>query len=217
MGGSAAVTDGPPTFVRWKETYLKPLKAAGFAKRPGGGWTLQNQLGDEAVVFASRARWNPNYAVELSILFGIIPEPYVDWLERAIGGRPTVGPGSGLYHRILESPQTSWLAPGIPMVNNHTWQYTTAEQAASLGSDLERMLANDVIPTLTRLLDRDAFLAHVRAHPNDDALRLHGLYAEVVLLSDLDRPTEIKKLLERFHPADPLAVWARSLLPGEHD
>jgi hypothetical protein len=185
------------------------LKSAGFAKR-GRTFRHANARGDLAVVqFRSYSLGN---LVDLHLEGGVSPEPFADFAAE-FHGRAAVSPDDGdvAWSRSWPPPSEA----GAQWRGN-TWSVRDMSERAALGQELQQTLSQEVIPTLTALLDRATLLDVVQnSHMLSGHTTMGAQGIGLVLLAD-EGPSVALDLAMRAasgHAFDQAALaWARRRL-----
>lgn len=161
-------------------------RAAGF----GGSaptWRRSNQAGDWAIANVQMSPWGDREHGECYINLAVAPAPWLAFESRAKPLPKTLSETYGLFRDRLG---TSWDIP-------------SADAAEAVVLDMVAALERDGWPLLTRLLDRTAFLDHLRTVGLGEIKQSYGFdtyfaKAEAILLSDDGPSTALDELLNRM-------------------
>jgi hypothetical protein len=185
------------------------LGSAGFTKK-GRTFRQYSDRGDVAVVqFHSYPLGNQ---VDLNLGTGVSPEPVADFAAEFRGYRPAAPEDSdGAWLQTWEAPRR-----GDEPWAGFTWSVRDVSERDALGRELQTTLSQEVLPTLSALLDRATLLDVVQ---NDRLLPGHTTMGRtgiaLVLLAD-EGPSVALDLAMRAasdHPFDQAALaWARRRL-----
>jgi hypothetical protein len=185
------------------------LGSAGFTKK-GRTFRQYSDRGDVAVVqFHSYPLGN---LVDLNLGTGVSPEPVADFAAAFHGYRPAAPDDSdGAWLQTWEAPRR-----GDEPWAGSTWSVRDVSERDAVGRELRTTLSQEVLPTLTALLDRATLVDVVQ---NDRLLPGHTTMGRsgvaLVLLAD-EGPSVALDLAMRAasdHPFDQAALaWARRRL-----
>lgn len=96
------------------------------------------------------------------------------------------------------------------------WAFTEPGTRDLCGRELARVLAEETLPLVTRLLDRRTLLEQTRSNPNGELVRLRGAaQSEIVLRVDSDPLAEVTALVDKAETDGgfpPFVTWARQRL-----
>jgi hypothetical protein len=222
--GSASAAAGPKPSRPRKRTAKRPsnpldafvfdyaaelLGSAGFTKK-GRTFRQYSDRGDVAVVqFHSYALGN---LVDLNLGIGVAPEPVAEFAAEVHGYRPAApGDSDGAWLQTWEAPRR-----GDEPWAGSAWSVRDVSERDAVGSELRRTLSEEVLPTLTALLDRATLIDVVQ---NDRLLSGHTTMGPrgiaLVLLAD-EGPSVALELAMRAvseHRFEQAALaWARRRL-----
>jgi hypothetical protein len=185
------------------------LGSAGFTKK-GRTFSHYSDRGDVAVVqFHSYPLGN---LVDLQLGTGVSPEPVADFAAEFHGYRRAAPDDSdGAWCRTWEAPSR-----GDEPWAGSTWSVRDVPERDALGRELRTTLSQEVLPTLSALLDRATLLDVVQNHrllPGHTTMGPSGI--ALVLLAD-EGPSVALDLAMRAasdHTFDQAALaWARRRL-----
>lgn len=198
------------------------LRAAGYDES-GSTWRRRNPGGDWAVVDLQTTA--SDGVARCVVGLAVVPGPWLDFMGEWLGRPPhQVNESLGLYRERL-TPS------GSPAGDDGAWQVADPAGAAAVAEEVAERLKRDGLPLLDRLLDRDAFLATLRAG-DLGMIKIENFiglfpFAEAVLLSDDGPSDRLEELLELAHvqavperkdSAARYAAWirARARAAGPH-
>lgn len=147
-------------------------RAAGF-KGSAPNWRKEGQPGDWAIANIQLSQWGDRESTSCYINLAVAPAPWLEFQCRSSAIPKAVSESYGLYRRRLGT----------------RWEVPSEASAASVVADMKASLEDDGWPCLTALLDREAFMHHLRVDGLGDVKRAYGYTAflakvEAVLLSD---------------------------------
>lgn len=147
-------------------------RAAGF-KGSVPNWRKEGRPGDWAIANIQLSQWGDRDSTSCYINLSVAPAAWLEFQSRTTAIPKAVTESYGLYRRRLGT----------------RWEVPSEASAASVVADMTACLEEDGWPYLTKLLDRKAFLHHLRTDGLGDIKRAHGYAAflakvEAVLLSD---------------------------------
>ena len=167
------------------------LGEAGFTAA-GTTWRRCDEAGNWAVVNFEFS--TATDALHCTIGLAVAPAPWLAWMAEWLGAPPqAVHESIGLYRARLNPS-------GTPAGTDGGWEVQDGPDVAVAADDIVRQLTGHALPLLIGLLDRDAFLATIRARDLGMIRpeQFPGLFsfAEAVLLADDGPSTELDRLLE---------------------
>lgn len=200
-----------------KEHVAPVLRAHGY-KGSAPTWRRASGVGDVAVVNVQSSSFSSAAELRCVINLAVAPQPWLDWSEVKFG-RPikSVKESDGLWRDRLHATDPRVMTGGEPW-----WGVSEAISARLSAEDMVEQLKTKGLPTLERLLDREAFVNTVRdgnlGFAKAQSLPTFFNWALLVLLAD-DRPSaEFTALLSKVETQDDvrhaeqarrLATWAR--------
>lgn len=184
------------------------LRSHGF-KGSGSRWRLMNEFGDAAVVGVQRSSSSTATELRCLINLAVVPEPWLAW-NRAQGIQlKSADESVGLWRDRLHAG---------PLDREVWWRVRDVRDAASCARDMVQQLEETGVPTLQRLLNRDALLETLRlgelGFGTRAAKRRLADLGLAVLLSDAGRSAELEQLLRNLelNPSDGTAYAQRKLV-----
>lgn len=194
------------------------LRAEGF-RGSGKTWRLHAPNGDVAVVNVQSSSWSSREELRCVINLAVVPLPWWEWSKAWARGAVPVQPVEswGLFRTRLHPSATG-------PVGDNWWLVCDAADAQAVASDMVQQLRANGVPTLRRLLERDAMLVAVRAGElgeiRGEQYRRYFYRALAVLLTGAGPSEELEALLGRmeaeatsdelFRPSTPAFVaWVR--------
>lgn len=197
------------------------MTAAGFT-RTGNQYQRISDLGDYALVEFTPLIATPDASVRFRIQSAVLPGPELEWRRARAAAQPDTAWGdiepearTGWLRTLHPPPPTRAVTSGpLPNLDTALWTFTP-DTTAACGADIVKVLADDVLPRLQRLLDRTELLA-IALDPEAKAY-IGYAHATIILLVD-DGPSEQLEAALQIEaagqgPVDPeLAAWARARL-----
>ncbi|MFF8478606.1 DUF4304 domain-containing protein [Streptomyces sp. NPDC015414] len=191
-------------------------RTAGFMGS-GSTWRLTNSLGDWAVVNVQSSSASTARSVLCVINLAVAPAPWLDWMRAALGSLPkSINESLGLYRARLHPD-------GTPVGRDGWWEISSERDARAAAADMVVQLADHGLPTLTRLLDRQALLGSIRAgdlgHLKSGHFDMFFARAEALLVAEDGPSAWLEELLDRATTnaipaqkanAEKFAAWVRS-------
>jgi hypothetical protein len=187
-----------------KDVVAPFLRTRGF-KGSGSRWRLMNEFGDVAVVGVQRSSSSTATELRCLINLALVPEPWLAW-KRAQGIQLRAAhEGVGLWRARLHAG-----APG----REEWWRVSTEREASSCADDMVRQLEATGVPTLQRLLNRDALIEALRVGESGFGTPMAADWGLALLLSDAGPSRELHQLLRRLelNPPDGKAYAQRALV-----
>lgn len=198
-------------------THVAPVLTGAGYRRSGRVYRFAAPNGDLAVIEFPARVLSRDY-VDFAVTTGVAPTPAVDWIRRKAETMDSQAPGleCRLIRVDLTPPRRWWRGVGTPDMDQH-WGFKKDDGGDQCGIELAGLLADQVVPTLRRLLDRQELLAEVRNPRLGDkaSLNFGKELAEIVMLVDHGPTPDLEELLESreaANPQDELASWARRRL-----
>ncbi len=166
------------------------VRAAGFQGAPDT-WRRMSEAGDWAVVNVQLA--GTAQSVQCAINLAVVPEPWLEFMSEWLGRPPArVNESLGLYRERLEPTGSAGGVDGA-------WSVGAPGEAEAVAADMAGRLREHGLPLLDRLLDREQFLASLRAGDLGMLKAEHftGVFAfaEAVLISDEGPGERLEELL----------------------
>ena len=161
-------------------------RAAGFKGSPPT-WRRSNEAGDWAIANVQLSPWGDRDHGECYINLAVAPAAWLEFGARTGARAKLPSEADGLFRDRLGS----------------AWSIPSADAAESVVLEVVAILETDGWPFLTRLLDRAAFLDHLRTVGLGEIKRSYGFdayfaKAEAVLLSDDGPSPALDELLNRM-------------------
>jgi hypothetical protein len=161
-------------------------RAAGF-KGSAPTWRRSNEAGDCAIANVQMSPWGDRDHGECYINLAIAPAPWLDFQSRA---KPLPKTLSETYGMFRDRLGTSWDIP-------------SPDEAEPVVLAMVAALERDGWPLLNRLLDRTAFLGHLRTDGLGEIKQAYGYEkyfakSEAILLSDDGPSPALDELLDRM-------------------
>ncbi|MBT2487487.1 hypothetical protein J7E96_02815 [Streptomyces sp. ISL-96] len=199
----------------WLRRHITPVaKAEGLTKK-GNVLRLTGEHGDCAVL-----EFHPHLIDRSMEVFfvrvSIVPGPQRAWVHRdgweiAQHWLPTAS--APMVQWELIPPAEVAYEPGADMPSRGYWAYGPRIDPNDCARAMVRMLREETIPEMRRLLDREQLFAEVRAPSPWIRRRRPPGWAEVLLKVDRLSPAELEPLLQRveldYPVADEFIAWAR--------
>ncbi|MET7860094.1 hypothetical protein ABZS81_23380 [Streptomyces sp. NPDC005318] len=146
----------------------------------------------------------------------IVPGPLWAWVHREGWEIAQHWPPTSSVPMVqweLIPPAEVAYEPGADMPSRDYWAYGARIHPDDCARAMVRMLREETLPEMRRLLDREQLLAEVRAPSPWIRRRRPPGWAEVLLNVDRVSPAELELLLERverdYPVADEFIAWAR--------
>ncbi|MFC8519079.1 hypothetical protein [Streptomyces sp. NPDC057257] len=197
-----------------REYVVPVMKAAGFAKK-GRSFRLTAPHGDTAVVLVDADAVDPEkYVFDVSAW--MVPLPYWEFLHREFTKTSVPNASGALATFPVVPPRGVAHQPDDDGHFRNRWAFAEPDTRDVCGRELARVLTEDAIPRMVRLLDRRTLLEETRTNPNDGLVRLKDeVISRIVLRVDDDPVGDLTALIDKAE-ADglfpPFATWARERL-----
>lgn len=167
--------------------HLGPSAGGAGFKGSAPTWRRSSEAGDCAIANVQMSQWGDHDHGECYINLAVAPAP---WLEFEGRVKPLPKALSETYGLFRDRLGTSWDIP-------------SPDAAESVVLDMVAALERDGWPLLNRLLDRTAFLDHLRTDGLGEIKQAYGFDAyfaksEAILLSDDGPSPALDELLERM-------------------
>ncbi|MGW1213626.1 hypothetical protein ACWD5F_28825 [Streptomyces sp. NPDC002499] len=190
------------------------MKAAGFAKK-GRSFRLAASNGDHAIVLVDADAVDPERYV-FDVSFWMVPLPYWEFLRRDSEKPSPLDTSGALATCPVVPPKKVAYRPDDDGHFRNRWAFTEPDTRDLCGRELARVLVEEAIPRMVRLLDRGTLLAETRSNPNEGLVRLKNeRMSRIVLRIDDDPVAEVTDLIDKAE-ADglfpPFVLWARERL-----
>ncbi|MCF4135705.1 hypothetical protein L1856_00285 [Streptomyces sp. Tue 6430] len=197
------------------EQHVVPvMKTAGFTRK-GRAFRLAAENGDHLFLQFDTHAVDPGRYV-FDVTFWVVPLPYWQFLKRQYAEPPAPDASGALANCPVMPPASVAHEPDEEMPFRSRWAFTEPTTRDLCGRELARVLVEDDLPRMTRLLDRRTLLAETRTNPNGDLVRMWGaVQSEIVLRVDGDPVEDVAALVDKAEadgvfPA--FVVWARQRL-----
>ena len=180
--------------VALKEQLAPALRSQGY-KGSAPTWRLTNNLGDVAVVNVQSSSFSSSSELRCIINLAVAPKPWLDWSQAKSGKSiKSVKESDGLWRDRLHPTDVRVMRGGEPW-----WGISDAPSARLAAADMVEQLQVSGLPTLQRLLNRQAFLQTLRdgdlGFAKSSSLPTFFDWAMAVLLAD-EPPSD--ELVERL-------------------
>ncbi|MEU6405234.1 hypothetical protein [Streptomyces sp. NPDC046985] len=198
--------------------YAAPvMKAAGFTKK-GRKFRLTAPNGDCALLEFDTHAVDPEKFV-FDVTFFMVPLSHWEFTYRQYrqSDEMHAPDASGALARcpVMPPPDVAWW-PDEGMPFRSRWAFSEPETRDVCGQRLARVLADEAIPRVVRLLDRRALLEEILTAPDGDLMRIRSRrMTEIILRIDDDPVADLTALLDGTEVNDwdkPIIIWARERL-----
>ncbi|MHC3470431.1 DUF4304 domain-containing protein [Streptomyces sp. 7R007] len=194
-----------------REHVTPVMKAAGFAKK-GRTFRRAAPNGDHAFLHIDADLVDPEKFV-FEVSFWMVPLPSWEFAYRARGGAGTPNASGALATCKVTPPDVAAHESDEEGYFRSRWAFAEPDTRDACGRELARILDEQAVPRMVRLLDRRTLLGETRTNPNDELVRLRdALTSEILLRIDDDPVAEVGALVDKAE-ADgafpPFVDWAR--------
>jgi hypothetical protein len=192
------------------------MKAAGFSKK-GRTFRLAAENGDHALLDFHTHAVDPDrfvFDVEFSIVpaaqWAFVNRQYPEPLRRAPDSS-----GAMVICPVMPPPEAAH-QPDEEMPFRSRWAFVEPTTRDDCGQELARVLREESIPRMVRLLDRKFLLEEIRINPNKGMVRLRKfVMCEIMLRIDDDPVADVAALVSEAEGNGifpPFIAWARRRL-----
>jgi hypothetical protein len=190
------------------------MKAAGFTRK-GRTFRLAAPHGDHVIVEIDADAVDPDtYAFWVN--FWMVPLPHWEFAYRQYAEPARPDASGALATCPVVPPAEVAHQPDEEGYFRNRWAFTEPDTRDLCGRELARLLTEESIPTMVRLLDRRTLLEETRVNPNGELLRLRGWpMTEIFLRIDDDPVADVTALVDKADTEevfDPFVAWARERL-----
>ncbi|MCG7205849.1 hypothetical protein [Streptomyces arenae] len=197
-----------------KQHVAPVMKAAGFTRK-GRTFRLAAGTGDHLFLQFDTHAVDPGRHV-FDVTFSVVPLPYWEFVKRDDVDPPAPDASGALATCPVIPPAAVAHEPDEEMPFRSRWAFTEPRTRDLCGSELARVLVEEDLPRMTRLLDRRTLLEETRTNPNGELVRLWGAaQSEIVLRIDDEPAEDVAALVDKAEAdgvAPVLVVWARQRL-----
>ncbi|MFF2847375.1 hypothetical protein ACFVT5_13665 [Streptomyces sp. NPDC058001] len=197
-----------------REHVVPVMKAAGFAKK-GRIFRRSAPNGDHAFLHIDADAVDPErFVFEAS--FWMVPLSSWEFAYRNHAGAGTPNASGALAACKVIPPEAAAHQPDEEGYFRSRWAFVEPDTRDLCGRELARVLTEEAVPWMVRLLDRKTLLAETRTNPNGELVRLDdATTSEILLRIDDDPVAEVTALVDKAE-ADgvfpPLVAWSRTRL-----
>lgn len=197
-----------------KQHVAPVMKAAGFTKK-GRTFRLSAESGDHLFLQFDTHAVDPGRHV-FDVTFSVVPLPYWEFVKRQ-HVTPLAPDASGALATCPVIPPAEVAhEPDEEMPFRSRWAFMEPRTRDLCGRELARVLVEENLPRMTRLLDRKTLLEETRTNPNGELVTMWGAaQSEIVLRIDDDPVAEVAALVDKAE-ADGVfpgfVAWARQRL-----
>jgi hypothetical protein len=200
----------------WRRRHVVPVAKEEGLTQDGKVFRLAGTHGDCALLEFHPHRIDLRREV-FFVRASIVLAPQRGWLYRKhweqARERPAL-PAEAVAEWELVPPVAVAQEPGADMPARSYWAYGAGIEPEDCARELTRMLREEAVPRMRRLLDRAALLAEIKDPAPDIRRRRPPGWAEVLLNVDQVAPADLEPLFEKVETDYPLADefidWARA-------
>ncbi|WP_181804024.1 DUF4304 domain-containing protein [Streptomyces shenzhenensis] len=194
-----------------KQHVVPVMKAAGFTKK-GRIFRRAAPNGDHVFLHIDANLVDPDKFV-FEVSFWMVPLPNWEFAYRNLPKTLTPNASGALATCKVIPPDVAAHQPEEEGYFRSRWAFAEPDTRDLCGRELARVLAEDAVPWMVRLLDRRTLLAETRTNPNGELVRLgNDTTSEILLRIDDDPIGDVSALVDKAE-ADgafpPFVDWAR--------
>lgn len=149
-------------------------------------------------------------------LVALVPLSHWEFVNRQYAEPPQPDASGALATCPVMPPAEVAHEPDEEMPFRSRWAFVEPATRDLCGRELARVLTEESIPNMVRLLDRGTLLEETRVNPNGELVRLRGRpMTEILLRIDDDPVADVTALVDKAEAEGvfpPFAAWARERL-----
>jgi hypothetical protein len=146
----------------------------------------------------------------------MVPLPSWEFAYRSHAGAGTPNASGALATCKVIPPDAAAHQPDEEGYFRSRWAFAEPDTRDLCGRELARVLTEEAVPWMVRLLDRRTLLAETRTNPNGELVRLgDATRSEILLRIDDDPVAEVSTLVDKAEAEGafpPLIAWSRTRL-----